>query len=370
MSPKLRPGNGRRGAWLLVAALAAALAAGCGAPAPPAPPRALALERLAAGPDESLRGLSVVNDRVAWTCGTHGTVGRTLDAGGHWTWRQVPGFESRDLRAVTAFSARRALVVAVGSPGVILGTEDGGASWRERYRDERPQIFLDGLACAGARRCLAFGDPIDGRFVLLASRDGGRAWRRLEGPEARPDEAAFAASDGALQLTRQGRVAIGTGGSTARVLSSRDFGATWSGAVAPLAAGAASRGLFALVVAGREMAAVGGDYQAETERSGTAAFSLDGGRTWRAAEQLPGGYRSGLARLADGTLVATGPGGTDLSSDGGRTWRPLSGLGFHVVRRARRGRLVLLAGSAGRLARLTEQAPAAAARPRGRGRRR
>jgi photosystem II stability/assembly factor-like uncharacterized protein len=345
---------------------AAALAWACAGPAPPAGARAPALEPLASGPDESLRGLSVVDDRVAWTSGTHGTVGRTVDGGGRWDWRRIPGFEERDLRAVTGFTARRALVVAVDSPGVILETVDGGATWAERWRDGRPGIFLDGLACAGPRRCLAFGDPIDGRFLLLASADGGRSWRSFEGPEAAAGEAAFAASDSALRLARDGRAVIGTGGPGARVLLSGDSGRTWSAAAVPLASGAASRGVFALVFAGRGgLVAVGGDYRAAEVRTGTAAFSADGGVSWSAAAAPPGGYRSGLERLADGTLIATGPDGTDESVDGGRTWRTLSAQGFHVVRRARRGGLVLLAGPDGRLARLAGGAPE---RPRGRGR--
>ena len=66
----------------------------------------------------------------------------------------------------------------------------------------------------------------------------------------------------------------------------------------------------------------------------------------------PSGYRSSVEQLGDGTLITTGPNGTDLSADGGATWRSLSTEGFHVVTRARRGDLVLFAGADGRLARL------------------
>jgi hypothetical protein len=99
--------------------------------------------------------------------------------------------------------------------------------------------------------------------------------------------------------------------------------------------------------------AVGGDHTAPDERGGTAARrEPSDGEPWRAAAPPPGGYRSSIERLADGTLIATGPNGTDLSADDGAGWKLLDDAGYHVVRRARRGHLVLLAGAGGRLGRL------------------
>lgn len=43
----------------------------------------------------SLRGLSVVNDRVAWVSGSNGTIGQTTDSGKTWKWSIVKGFEKR-----------------------------------------------------------------------------------------------------------------------------------------------------------------------------------------------------------------------------------------------------------------------------------
>jgi len=330
---------------LLAAVAATALAA-----APGAADSGRRLEPLASGVAESLRGLSVVDDRVAWVSGTRGHVGRTTDGGATWIFTRVAGHEERDLRDVEAFSAERALVVAVASPGLILETVDGGATWTERFRDERREVFLDGIDCAG-ERCVAFGDPIGGRYQVVVSDDSGRSWRPIEGPGALDGEAAFAASGRSIRLGADGRVRLGTGGAAARVLLETADG--WQAAATPLAAGEATRGVFALaeVGAGRWVA-VGGDFRAEGERAGSAAVSDDGGRTWRPAETPPGGYRSAVESLGGNRLLATGPTGTDASDDGGRTWRPLAADGFHVAARARTGELVLLAGADGRLARL------------------
>lgn len=308
------------------------------------------LEPLASGVAESLRGLSVVDDRVAWVSGTRGHVGHTTDGGASWTFARVPGYEERDFRDVEAFSTERALVVAVASPGVILETVDGGATWSERFRDERPEVFLDGLDCA-AGRCVAFGDPIGSRYQVVVSDDAGRSWRAIEGPAALDGEAAFAASGRSIRIGTDGRIRIGTGGTAARVLLETADG--WQTAATPLAAGEATRGVFALAEAGDgRWVAVGGDFRAESERTGTAAISDDGGRTWRPAEELPGGYRSAVESVGGNRLIATGPTGSDKSDDGGRSWQPLAADGFHVVARARSGALVLLAGADGRLARL------------------
>lgn len=327
--------------------------AGLAAPAAPAATTAAEgprLEPLVSGVAESLRGLSVVDDRVAWASGTRGHVGRTLDGGTTWQFARVPGHEERDFRDVEAFSAERALVVAVASPGVILESVDGGVTWSERFRDERAEVFLDGLDCAGAR-CVAFGDPIGGRFQVVASDDAGRSWRTIEGPVALDGEAAFAASGRSIRIGADGRVRIGTGGVAARTLLETAEG--WQSASVPLAAGEATRGVFALAeIGGGRWVAAGGDFRAEAERAGTAARSDDGGITWRASDEPPAGYRSTVEWIDADRLIASGPSGTDESTDGGATWRALSSDGFHVVARARSGRLVLLAGADGRMARL------------------
>jgi photosystem II stability/assembly factor-like uncharacterized protein len=382
------------------------LAEGAGASGTASGPAAgFSIERLRSGADASLRGLHVVDDRVAWASGSEGHAGVTTDGGRHWTFRRAAGYEDRDFRDVEGFSAEHALVMAVGSPGVILETTDGGRTWIERFRDERPEVFLDAMECIDRRSlveptarpeppdasstsvasgsapgttCLAFGDPIAGRFLVVRSVDGGRSWTAIEGPESLPGEAAFAASGTALRFRRRNRsettadggaaveVAIGTGGGQrSRVLTSTDLGDSWRAEVVPLAAGAASRGVFSLVddgVAG--WVAVGGDHLAPNQATGTAARQLrgrslppgeparPGAPDWSRPGQAPAGYRSAVERLGTGQLITTGPNGIDRSDDLGASWLPLSTEGFHTVRCSPGGDLVLLAGADGRIARL------------------
>src|SRR5690349_10521876 len=64
------------------------------------------------GVTASLRGVSVVNDRVVWASGTGGTYLTTIDAGATWRAASVPGAEALDFRDVYAVDARTAYLLS------------------------------------------------------------------------------------------------------------------------------------------------------------------------------------------------------------------------------------------------------------------
>lgn len=308
---------------------------------------------LQSGRDVSLRGLSVVDDETVWASGTNGTLVRSIDGGANWQWFQVGGLEGRDLRDLEAFDGEHVVVIAVGSPALILSTEDGGKSWTEAYRNANPDSFLDGLAFWDERHGVAFGDPLDGRLLVLWTEDGGISWHPVKKralPAAVPGEAGFAASGTSIRALEGGVAVIGTGGAAARVWISEDYGRTWRVQATPMRQGESSQGIFAVAEGsdGRWVI-VGGDYKREDDSERNAFWSANQGRSWNAAATPPGGYRSGLEAITGGRLIATGPNGTDISRDGGRTWKPLSKEGFHVVRKARHGEAVYFAGTDGRI---------------------
>src|SRR5689334_15920734 len=114
-------------------AVASAVPAGAAAAAEPR----LVMSRL--GKEVSLRGLSVVDDRVVWVSGTDGTIALSTDGAQSFQFRNPPEFATRDFRDIEGFDERRALALAVGAPARILATADGGTSWRAVYRNERPE---------------------------------------------------------------------------------------------------------------------------------------------------------------------------------------------------------------------------------------
>jgi photosystem II stability/assembly factor-like uncharacterized protein len=310
---------------------------------------------LSSGSTASLRGLSVVDDRVVWVSGTRGAVLHSTDGGASWSVDSIPGAGALDLRAIHGRSGTVAHVAA--TAGRIWRTVDGGRNWSLRHQATDTSVFLDAIVFGDDRFGIALGDPLDGRFLILVTRDGGDTWHEAPAasrPEARTGEAAFAASGTSLVLN--GRFAwLGTGGSQARVLRSEDYGTTWAAVPSHLAAREGSAGVFSVAFADSARGiAVGGDYLLPDSTQGTAAFTGDGGRSWQPAVTPPRGYRSGAAVVAgNGRVVAVsvGTNGSDLSLDGGRTWTPLDATAFNAIQFAPAG-IAFAAGARGRIARL------------------
>jgi photosystem II stability/assembly factor-like uncharacterized protein len=346
----------------IFAAVAVLAASAClsDRPLPPAPTFSWVVQE--SGTDASLRGVSVVDDRTAWTSGSNGTVLRTVDGGSTWTAMTVPGEEAADFRDIEAFGPDEAVVMAISRPAKIFRTTDGGKTWTRTFFDDSPGIFLDGLAFFDERRGLAFGDPMDGRFFFISTTDGGISWAPLPAesrPASRDGEAAFAASGTSLTVRDDDLAWLCTGGSVSRVWRSADGGRRWEALPSGLLEGIPSSGAFSVAFddAGNGIT-VGGDYRAEDALDGNAAVSADGGRTWKAITVArPGGYREAVAFVPGTTppmAVTVGPTGSDYSLDLGRTWAPIAGTpaGLHALGFAKRGRIGWAVGRDGLIAKL------------------
>lgn len=283
----------------------------------------------------SLRGISVVNARVAWASGTGGTWLRTIDGGASWQSGQVPGAEKLDFRDVEAFSADHAVLMSVG-PGKssrIYQTADAGLTWTMNFENLEEKGFFDAIAFWDEKHGVLMGDPVDGRIYVALTDDGGATWKRIAMPAAREGEGAFAASGTCLITGKEGKAWIasgGTGGS--RVYRSLDWGKTWLDSEAPVRHDKAASGIFSVAFRdGIFGVVVGGDYSSPKEDRDNFAVTADGGKTWRAAPG-PKGYRSAVAYLP-GTnhLFAAGTTGIDESLDGGKIWRPAVEGNFNAL---------------------------------------
>ena len=316
------------------------------------------------GSTERFRGLAPVSAAVAWVSGTGGTVLRTADGGSTWADLSpgvVDGFDTSKLqfRDIQAFSASTAVILAIGT-GIdsrIYRTDDGGLTWRTTFVNAEPTAFYDCLAFFDRRNGLALSDPVDGKFRLQRTTDGGRSWSLVDPagmPAALDGEFAFAASGTCLVTARGGNAWIASGGGAiARVLSSTDLGATWTATATPMRV-SETGGIFSLAFRNpKQGVAVGGDFQAPTDGTDAAATSRDGGLTWSLARHALSGYRSGVAWLPGGarSLVAVGPTGSDVSRDSGRSWSPLDSGSLDSIGCARGA--CWGSGDAGRVAVLT-----------------
>ncbi|WP_229069192.1 oxidoreductase [Actinoplanes sp. DH11] len=379
---------------LSISALVLVMAAGTGW----TPGHGVSWQLTDTGSTARFRGLAPVDASVAWAAGSAGTVLRTVDAGRTWTSLGPPaaaGLEFRDIEAHDARSAV-ALTVGTGTDSRIYTTTDAGRTWTETFRNEDPVAFYDCLAfsdhrrsagspftesastespstgpsstgpssagsssagssSAGRRHGLALSDPVDGKFRILATRDGGRTWDVVPStgmPDALPGEFAFAASGTCLVSAGRDYWFATGGGATARVFHSRDGGRTWSVTDSPVPSGP-SAGIYGLAFRdSRHGLAVGGDYVTPAAAPDGAAVTRDGGRHWDVSRRVPGAYRSGVTWKGHSrTAIAVGPTGSDISYDGGRTWRNFDTGSFDAVACTSTG-ACWASGQSGRIARL------------------
>jgi photosystem II stability/assembly factor-like uncharacterized protein len=295
------------------------------------------------GFNSNLRGISIsqtsTGTYVLWASGTKGTVLRSFDKGKSWQQLSVAGGADLDFRDIEAFGASTAYLMSSGDgdKSRIYKTTDGGQSWALEYTDKRSGFFLDSLACASSTHCFALSDPVDGKFVVLATSDG-EHWKQMPRagmPAAVPTEGAFAASGTSIAICNN-NIYFGTGGPTARVFHSADRGRSWTAAATPMASGNASSGIFSIACHGRYIVAVGGDYRDPGRAERAAAYSHDRGRTWHLADHPPAGYRSSVC-VASGVAFSAGPNGEDISLDYGVNWQLADTLNFNAAAVASQG---------------------------------
>lgn len=284
----------------------------------------------------SLRGLSVVSEKIVWASGTGGTVLRTADGGKNWSVIKVPGAEKLDFRDTQAFDAQTAYVLSIGDGETsrIYKTTDGGANWQLQFQNKSPKVFLDAFAFWDKNNGIAMGDPIDGKYFLLETRDGGASWKILESaqmPAAKQGEAAFAASGTCILTSGKTDVFLVSGGNDARVFKSENRGKSWQVYDTPITKGTAGSGIFSIAMADKKRGViVGGNYEKPDELNNNLAFTTDGGANWSLGKGL-NGYRSGATFVDKKTLVAVGSSGSDLSIDGGTSWKNIDKENYNAV---------------------------------------
>lgn len=308
------------------------------------------LQLLDSNKNTSIRGMSVVNDKIVWLSGSKGTVAISVDAGKSFRWITVTGYEKRDFRDIEAFDAGTAIIMAVDTPAVILKTTDAGKTWKKVFEDKRPGMFLDAMEFWNEMSGIAVGDPIDGKIFIARTFDGGETWRGLPDayyPTAENGEAMFASSGtNVTKLNKQEAVFV-TGGKKSRmfirdakinlpVIQGEDF--TGANSVA--------------VYDEKNIIIVGGDFTKDTSRKLNCVLTKNKGKTFITPATPPFGYRSCVAYITKNKLACCGTSGVDVSEDGGMNWRNISKESFHVVQKAKKGNAVFLAGARGRVAML------------------
>jgi photosystem II stability/assembly factor-like uncharacterized protein len=303
----------------------------------------------------SLRGLSVVSEKIIWASGTGGTFLKTTDGGKTWKVGTVPGAEKLDFRDVEAFDAKTAYVLSIGNgeDSRIYKTVDGGETWKLQFKNTNAKAFFDAIACWDKANCIAMSDPVDGHYLLISTTDGGETWKPIASnnmPAAKDGEAAFAASGTCLITQGKNNAFIVSGGNDARVFRSADRGKTWSVADTPIVKGTSGSGIFSIAMRDdKNGVIVGGNYEKPSESSMNFAFMMDIDRvpktydpvpksdrakyrnSWLKAKNWMSGYRSAVAYIDRDTIIAVGPSGTDISSEDGVTLKNIGDENLNAV---------------------------------------
>ena len=229
--------------------------------------------------------------------GEHGIVILSDDGGASWRQaRSVP--TTTTLTSVFFLNARQGW--AAGHGGIVLGTQDGGDSWNTLTgKIDGPEILFSIWFKDGGR-----GVAVGPNGYAIDTMDGGKTWSRLpigQGEDAeRHLNRVFAGSDGTLLIAAE----AGT------VFRSSDSGHTWSMIKLPYK-GSVWGGL-----------ALADDSLLLYGMRGHVLHSVDHGLSWSDAVAGTDQSLTGGAQFSDGSVVLVGLGGAvTRSSDGGHSFK-------------------------------------------------
>ena len=314
------------------------------------------VELLHEGTKSSLRGLSVVSDDVIWCSGSNGMVGKSVDGGLFFRWIQVKGYEKRDFRDIEAFDTSTALIMAVAEPAIILKTSDGGLSWRKVFEDTTTGMFLDAMDFDG-KNGVVVGDPIQDKVFLAETSDFGDTWqvvKKKSNCSSMLQGEAFFASSGSniimkkLKGTNDKFIYVSGG-----ILSRLFIGDICLPLL--LQSGKNSTGANAIDISpsGKTGIIVGGDFSKEKlSDSSSVLVSFENGIQLSFPQTPLNGYKSSVSFISENNVVACGTSGVDFSADQGLKWKNISTVGFHVVKKSKKGQAVFFAGANGKLGKL------------------
>ena len=309
---------------------------------------AQSIQLLTSGTKTSIRGLSVVNDKIIWVSGSGGTVGKSVDGGLSWQWNIVNGFDKTDFRDIEAFDENTAIIMGIDCPARIFKTTNGGKSWSLMFEDTTKGMFLDAMEFWDDKRGVVIGDPINGNgFVANFQNENWASTSYQHRPALDSGEAFFASSGTNIRvLNKYDMVAISGGMRSNLFLDNKKI-------KLPLLQGKESAGANSIAVKdSATFMIVGGDFMQKDSVTGNYCFTNDKGKTWISSLQPPTGYRSCVEYLGKSYWITCGLNGVDYTNDDGINFRKISEVGFHVCRKAKNGNAVFLAGGNGRIGKL------------------
>ena len=243
---------------------------------------------------------------------------------------KLPSENNAEFRSI-AQTEKYVFILNVGNPALLYKISKEDLSYELVYQENHEKVFYDSMQFWNDKEGIAIGDPIEGGFSVITTRDGGVSWQKTPSdrlPHLEDGEAAFAASNTNIVI-KGNAIWIVSGGKKARVFHSSDKGKSWSVVETPIVQGKQMTGIFTADFYNSSVGFIsGGNYEALNQNFDNKAVTHDGGKTWKLVAQNQGfGYASCVQYIPNSNgkgLISVGASGIYYSDDGGNSWNQWS----------------------------------------------
>jgi len=243
---------------------------------------------------------------------------------------KLPSEKKSEIRSI-AQTENYVFILNVGNPALLYKISKEDLSYVLVYQENHEKVFYDSMQFWNEKEGIAIGDPIEGSFSVITTRDGGVSWQKMPSdrlPHLEDGEAAFAASNTNIVIKGNATWLV-SGGKKARVFHSRNKGKSWSGVETPIVQGKQMTGIFTADFYNSSVGFIsGGNYEVLNQNFDNKAVTHDGGKTWKLVAQNQGfGYASCVQYIPNSHgkgLISVGASGIYYSEDGGSSWKQWS----------------------------------------------
>ncbi len=277
----------------------------------------------------SIRALSLDKDKV-WYAADQSRFGCIDLALNQKKEIRIPSNRNIEFRSI-AQTNNYIFILSVANPALLYRISKKDCSYQLVYQENHEKVFYDSMQFWNDEEGIAIGDPIEGAFSIITTRDGGKSWQKTPAsqlPKLAEGEAAFAASNTNIVIKKNTTWLV-SGGKKSRVFVSKNKGKSWTVSETPIVQGKQMTGIFTADFYDSKTGFVsGGNYEVLNQNFDNKAVTEDGGKSWRIVAQNQGfGYASCVQYVPNSNgkrLVAVGASGLFYSNDGGNNWNQLT----------------------------------------------
>ncbi len=297
--------------------------------------------------NSSIRGLYIFEDSLIFASGSKSFDYFSHD-GKHW--ESSNSNHNLDFRALAVLDKNTIVKMNSGTPSLICKSINQGKTWKTVYENKDTLVFLDGIQFWDDKKGICFGDPINGKFLILRTENGGESWQKdsLNTPIAGLGEAAFAASGTTISILKNGIVAIATGGKESNIHFSKDYGQTWKKIITPIIQGESSQGIFSMkMISSKTWIIAGGDWLKPDYKENNLWITTNQGKSWQLIKNNLCGYISCVETYKNKTILLTGTECAAVSFNKGKSWKNINLKGNNVCKITSNGKIAYFAGKCG-----------------------